>query len=170
MPPLTIAQILAALVTALQTWSANQQIGATITLARDPYHVLEILAASPQGFRIVVHWAGDKNISEIDALPLAENRLEIILSYNLGLTAQPDLALIQGPQNRPSVLDQVDALRGFVLGIRYPAGQTGTYAVYAGAKSFTTPAGVPLAAYILTFKLKAAINTVFPTPIPTPIV
>ena len=164
MPPLTVTQILAALYAALQVW--GQPLGAVVTLARDPFHVLEILAASPEGFRVVVHWAGDENISDHDALPLAENRLEVILSYNLGLTARPDLALIQGPLNRPSILDQVDALRSFILGVQYPTIQTGTYAVYAGTKPFHTPDGIPLAAYVLAFKLKAAVNvSLIPTPI-----
>jgi hypothetical protein len=161
MTPLTITQILAALYTALQSWGSP--LGAAVTLARDPFHVLEILASSPAGFRVVLHWAGDQNISDHDALPLSENTLEAILSYNLGLTARPDLALIEGPQDHPSVLDQVDALRSFILGVQYPTGQTGTYAVYAGTKPFVTPDGIPLAAYVLTFKLKAAVN-VNPTP------
>jgi hypothetical protein len=164
MPPLTITQILAALYAALQVWGAS--LGAVVTIARDPFQVLEILAASPEGFRLVIHWAGDENISDHDALPLAENRLEVILSYNLGLTARPDLALIQGPGARPALLDQVDSLRAFVLGVQYPAGQTGTYAVYAGTKPFTTPEGIPLAAYVLAFKLKAAVNV---TTVPTSI-
>jgi len=166
MPPLTITQILTALYLALQTWSTNQQIGAQVTIARDPFHVLEILASSPATFRLVVHWAGDHNISEVDELPLSENELQVILSYNLGLTAQPDLALISGPQNRPSVLDQVDSLRSFILGVQYPTIATGTYAVYGGTKPFVTPDGVPLAAYVLTFKLKAAVNV---NQVPTPI-
>ena len=164
MPPLTVSQILAALYAALQVW--GQPLGAVVTLARDPFHVLEILAASPAGFRLVVHWAGDENISDHDALPLAAHSIEVILSYNLGLTARPDLALIQGPQDRPGVLDQVDALRSFILSVQYPAGQTGTYAVYAGAKPFVTPDGIPLAAYVLAFKLKAAVNlSLIPTPV-----
>jgi hypothetical protein len=166
MTPLTITKILAALVFALKTWSTNQNIGAQVTIARDPFHVLEILAASPEGFRLVVHWAGDTNISEVDELPLSENELQVILSYNLGLTARPDMALLKGPQDRPSVLDQVDALRGFILGVQYPTIQTGTYAVYGGTKPFVTPDSIPLAAYVLTFKLKAAVNvSIVPTPI-----
>lgn len=156
MPPLTVTQILAALFTALQAWGSP--LGCQPTIARDPFHVLEILAANPAGFRTVVHWAGDENVSHIDALPLAEHTLEVILSYNLGLTAKPDLALINGQQNRPPLYDIVDSLRAFVLAIQYPDLQTGIYAAYAGTKPFITPDGIPLAAYVLTFKLQAAVN------------
>jgi hypothetical protein len=164
MTPLTITQIVAALYTALQAW--GQPLGAIVTIARDPFQILEILAASPEGFRVVLHWSGDRNISDHDPLPLAENTLDVILSYNLGLTARPDLALIQGPLDRPGVLDQIDSLRSFILSVEYPTVQTGTYAVYSGTKPYATPEGIPLAAYILTFKLKAAVNV---NPTPTPI-
>lgn len=166
MPPLTITQILDLLYKALLTWAQQSGNGAVVTLARDPFQVLEILAATPESFRMVLHWAGDDNISDIDGLPLADNTIEVIYSYNLGLTARPDLALIKGPQNRPAVFDQIDSLRAFILGVEYPNVQTGIYAVYQGAKPFVTPEGIPLAAYILTFKLKSAINV---TPVPTPV-
>jgi hypothetical protein len=156
MSPLTVTQILVALFTALQTWAAP--LHGKVSIARDPFNVLEILSANPAGYRLVVHWAGDDNISDIDQLPLVEHTLEIVLSYNLGLTRTPDQGLVASSTSRPPLYDVLDSLRSFVLAVQYPTEQTGSYAVYAGAKPFITPDGIPLAAYVLTFKLKAAVN------------
>jgi hypothetical protein len=163
MPTLTITQILKQLVEALHHWGHG--VKATVTIARDPFNVLEILAATPTGFRLVVHWVGDDNISDLDELPLSDNEIEVILSYNLGLTNRPDLTLIQGTPDRPPLYDLVDQLRAFVLAIRYPTNQTGSYLVYRGTKPYVTPDGIPLAAYRLTFHIQAAVN-VNPAPFP----
>lgn len=150
---------------ALQTWSAP--LKADVSIARDPFHVLEILAAGPSGFRVVLHASEDDNISDIDQLSLADNLIEVILSYNLGLTARPDLALISGQQNRPPLLDHITALRSFILSLRFPTEQTGSYAVYRGRRPYVTPDGIPLAAYTLTFKLQSAVTVDQPLPLST---
>jgi hypothetical protein len=105
-----------------------------------------------------VHWAGDTNISDLDELTLSDNDLQVILSYNLGLLARRDLALITGTTARPPLYDLVDELRSYLLSLRYPEIQTGSYLVYAGSEPVVTPDGVPLAAHRLRFKLKTDVT------------
>ena len=163
MPPLRVDEILTKLYDACSTWGATQK--ATVSIARDPFHVLELLAENPAGFRIIVHWAGDENPSDQMEFPLADNKLEIIFSYNLGLSAKPDLALIQGQQNRPSLYKLLDGLRAMVLAIAFPVEATAIYCQYTGTEPFITPDGIPLAAYRLKFHLLSAV-TIQPQQIP----
>ena len=154
MAALRIDEILSKLYDALSEWGADNN--ATVSIARDPFHVLEILAGNPQGFRLVAHWAGDDNVSQHFGLPLVDHKLEVIFSYNLGLTVKPDLALITGSQTRPALYALVDLVRALVLGLAFPDGETGTYAEYTGTETVVTPDGIPLAAYRLKFHLTAA--------------
>lgn len=151
---LRVDQILSKLNDALSAWGVSHK--ATVSIARDPFHVLEILAGNPQGFRLVVHWAGDDNISEHFGLPMLDHKLEIVFSYNLGLTVKPDLALITGAQNRPALYALLDELRTLVLGLAFPTGDTATYAEYTGTEPVVTPDGIPLAAYRMKVHLTGA--------------
>jgi len=163
MEALRIDEIAIKLKHALERWAASRK--AEVSIATDPFHVLEILSAGPQGFRLVLHTSSDENPSDQMELPLADNEIEVILSYNLGLTVKPDLALIHGSNNRPSLYHELDDLRAFLLAIAFPTILTATYAIYKGRKPFITPDGIPLAASVLTFHLIAAVN-VQPQPIP----
>jgi hypothetical protein len=154
---LRIDEILSKLNGAVTTWAAANK--ATVSIARDPFHVLEILAESPAGFRVILHWAGDKNPSEILQMAIARNDIEVIFSYNLGLTGKPDLALITGSTARPALLALLDDLRALILSIQYPDEETLVYCVYAGTEPFITPDGIPLAAYRMRFQLDSGINT-----------
>jgi hypothetical protein len=129
-----------------------------IEIAKDPWHVLELLAESPSGFRIIIHWAGDQQLGDMDDAPLVTSRLEVILSCNLGLTANAESALVEGSAltNRPSLLDLVSRVRQRILQKLWPAERTGGNIRYVGCEPVGTPDGVPLAAYRLSFELDHA--------------
>jgi hypothetical protein len=135
------------------------KVGKLVSLARDPFDVLEILAQGPQGFRVILHWAGEQEVGGQPQLPIVQHRIEAILSYNLGLTATPDLALLsKGPANdRPALLDLVEELRRRIASYNFPDGETDVFMAYVGCDPFVTPDGVPLAAYKLTFTLTAGL-------------
>ena len=154
--PLRIDQILGKLHHALAVWAQPRK--ARVDIARDPFHVLEILGENPQGFRLIVHWAGDDNISDVMEIPLVDHKLEVIFSYNLGLTAKPDLALVHAQQNRPALYELLDDVRTEVLGLAFPDEQTAIYAQYTGTEAVITPDAIPLAAYRLRFHLLAAVK------------
>jgi hypothetical protein len=132
-----------------------QGLSGTTSIARDPYNVFELVAANPRGYLLVLHWAGDKNISEVVIHPLLAHRLEVIISRNLGLPARPDAALVQTIGTVPPLFQSVDDLRNLLLGLQFPAESTGQFLEYAGTGPLVTPEGVPLAAYQLDFNLRA---------------
>lgn len=127
------------------------------SIARDPYDVLELLTIGPAGMRLVLHWAGDDALGEQTEAPLATQALEVVLGYNLGLSAQQDSALIQPGAGRPALLQLVSDLRQAVLALEFPTEVTMSYLAYAGCKPVVTPEGIPLAAYRMAFTLDASI-------------
>jgi hypothetical protein len=157
MLPLGIDEILDRLKETVEAWAKGHQ--ATVSIALDSFNVLEILAESPTGMRVILHWAGDKNPSDILQAAIARNEIEVILTYNLGLTLRPDLALIKGTTTRPSLLRALSDLRSLILSLAYPDEQTLVYCVYVGTEPFITPEGMPLAAYRMHFQLDSAVNT-----------
>jgi hypothetical protein len=152
-PALTIDHILTQIKAALEAFAQGLG-GGTVSIAMDPFNVFELLAANPVGYRLILHWAGDSNVADA-YVPLIRHKIEIIFGSNLGLTAKPDLALIQAVGARPPILSQVDAVRATVLGLQFPSEPTGGILEYDGAETLVTPEGFPLAAYKLTFGLRA---------------
>ena len=156
--PLRPDQIVTAIVNGLTAWAKKQK--AKTSVARDPFEVMELLAADTPGLRLVVHWVGDDPLGEqMEQAPLVTNTLEIILGLNLGLTATPDKALVSGSPTRPALYQLISDLRVVVLAVEFPSEATASYLAYAGCKPMVTPEGVPLAAYALRFTLDTAIQT-----------
>lgn len=128
-----------------------------VSVAKDPWHVIEILAASPRGLRLVVHWAGEEPLGEEPMAPLSTQRVEVIVGYALGLKASADAALVENTADRPSLLKIVADVRARVLGMVFSEmdASEGLFR-YRGAEPVETPEGVPLAAYRLKFELDAS--------------
>ena len=152
---LRIDQIVSSIQAALQAFAQGLSPAGTVSIARDPFNVLELLAANPSGYRLILHWAGDENVSELPFVPLLRHKIEVVFGSNLGLTAKPDLALVQQIGDRPALFAQVDNLRSLLLGLQFANDTTGGFLEYAGAEPLIIPDGVPLAAYTLKFGLRA---------------
>ena len=152
----TPAEILALYQADLQIWARANK--ALVSIAKDPYHVLELLYETPAGLRLILHWAGDDALGEQEEAIGSNNKLEVIVSYNLGLMAKTDAALVQAQPNRPALLTLVSDVRLRVLSLSVPDDETGVdlAARHAGCETVTTPEGVPLAAYKLKFEFDAA--------------
>ncbi len=125
-----------------------------ISVAKDPWHVMEILMISPRGLRLVVHWGGEDPLGDEPAAPLSTQRVDAIVGYALGLKATADAALIENAAERPSLLKIVADVRQRVLSMAFGAADAseGMFR-YRGAEPVETPEGVPLAAYRLKFEL-----------------
>lgn len=124
-----------------------------VQVAKDPYHVMEILCDSPLGLRLVVHWAGDEDPGEQSEAPLATQRIEVVIAYSLGLKATPENTLVEGTATRPSLLKFVSDVRKRVLEMEFTPGISSGLFYYKGCDPVETPEGVPLAAYRLKFEL-----------------
>jgi hypothetical protein len=153
----TPAQILALYQADLKVWARDNK--ATLSIARDPYHVLELLAETPAGLRLILHWNGDAPVGDQEEAIGSNNNIEVVLSYNMGLMAQPDAALVTAQPNRPALLKLVSDVRERVLSLGVTDAETGAglSARYAGCETVATPEGIPLAAYKLKFEFDAAL-------------
>jgi hypothetical protein len=152
--PLRIDQILSLLKTALEAFAQNLS-GGVVSIARDPWNVFELLGANSRKYLLILHWAGDENIGEYQFSPLLLHRIEVIIAYNLGLYATPDQALLKTNGERPPLYQSIDDLRTLLLSLQYSSPQTGGWLEYKGAEPVVAPDGVALAAYKLTFGLRA---------------
>ena len=145
--------------TKLQAYARDNKGRASV--ARDPFDVMEVLWAGPEGFLIVLHEAGDDpedmGLSESDADSIPNpirDRMEVTVGYGLGLDVNRDWRLIAGKGNRPGLLGHVRAVRAQMLALVFPDDEEQFRRLrYDGREAVTTPEGVPLAAYRMKFSL-----------------
>jgi hypothetical protein len=154
--PLRPDQIVTAIVNGLTSWAAAHH--AKISIARDPFEVLELLGADTPGLRLVVHWAGDEPLGDqMEQAPQVTTTLEVVLGLNLGLTAMPDRQLLTGGASRPALYQLISDLRVAVLAVQFPNLATTDFLAYAGTRPLASPDGVPLAAYTSRFLLESVL-------------
>jgi hypothetical protein len=151
---LTIDQVVSQLKGAIDQYAAG--ISGRTTIALDNFNVFELLKANAQGYLVILHWAGDENISDTPELTvLLRHHLEVVISFALGLTNTPGAALIQQVGARPPLFQLVDNLRGLILGLSFAAEVTAGQLEYRGTQPVVSPEGLPMAAYQLNFGLRA---------------
>lgn len=144
----------------LSPWVRSQK--GVLSLARDPYHFLELLAESPAGWRAVLHWDGEANPGDDGRTGVfATQKLSLGLTKNLGLTAKPDEALVKKALANPAFLRLVALVRERVRSYVWPDEVTSRYTLYTGCDPVVLPdSGLPLAAYRLNFELSIALPPV----------
>lgn len=133
-----------------------------LSVARDPFHFLELLAESPAGFRVVLHWDGEANPGdEPQAGVFSAQRISLGVTANLGLTAKPGEALHKPTPNRAALLRIVADVRERARSYVWPDHTTARFMLYKGADAIVLPdSGVPLAGFRLTFELTIALPPV----------
>jgi hypothetical protein len=133
-----------------------------LSIARDPYHFLELLAESPSGFRVVLHWDGEANPGDdAQAGVFATQRISAGVTANLGLTAKPGEALHKPTANRAALLRLLADVRERLRSYVWPDETTARYMLYKGADAIVLPdSGVPLTGFRLNFELTIALPPV----------
>ena len=125
----------------------------TLTVAKDPWHALEILCTGPQGIQFILGWGGDEPEGELPQDPLGNNVIELTVAYNLGMEADRDAALMKNRDDRPSLLKLVNDARARLLAYVFAADEEPQFLAHAGTAPVTLPEGLPLAA----FRIRATI-------------
>jgi len=129
-----------------------------LSIALDPYNFLELLSQTPAGWRVVLHWNGEKNESQNpQAGDFCSQRLQLGITANLGLTAKPSESLVKPTPSRKALLRLVGEVRDRVRGYTWPDETTGRHALYKGCDPIVLPEGLPLAGYTLDFELLIAL-------------
>jgi hypothetical protein len=126
-----------------------------LSVARDPYNFLELLAESPAGWRVVLHWDGETNPSDDAQVGVfAAQKISLGLTANLGLTAKPDESLHKPSPARAALLKILADVRERVRGKVWPDDITARYMLYKGTDAIVLPdSAIPLAGYKLNFEL-----------------
>jgi len=158
-PTLDAAAILRMLRGYLLPWVQSEK--GALSLARDPWHVLEILAASPVGFRVILSWDGEEAQTDQEVAGIFTQKIKVIVSHNRGLKKQPGENLIIPDAERPALIERVTQVRDKLRGYVFPTGETSGIMNYRFARPFITPMNMPLDAFEMEFQLVVAITDVF---------
>ncbi|MDF3129279.1 hypothetical protein P0Y35_08735 [Kiritimatiellaeota bacterium B1221] len=119
-----------------------------VFMARDPYHALELLVASPAAFFCVVLDKGDAPDQHGPVVWLNQ-QVGIFVAQNRGLEVDESKTLL-------SLTERCELVRDRVLSKVYPAATSEQHPKYQGKNLVTLPDGMPLSAYELNFSLRLA--------------
>lgn len=156
---LTPSQILLALEDDLNSWQAPTKF--LISIASEPFEVLELLAQTSQQIRLILLWAGDEAIYDGNqALGIVNTRIEVTISHATGLSIKPGENLHRPSINgRPSLVGLLSSVRSRIRSLHYPADETTSeFLEYKGTDPVITPEGFRLDAYMLRFEIQAALS------------
>lgn len=155
--PLEPCDLLKRLHTDLTAWAEPKR--GLISLAGDPGYVLECLADAPQGFRVILAWAGDEDQTGQAQAGIVDNTFEVWLIKAKGLQLDPGLHLIKGD---PPFLALLSDLRARVRSLVFPDEVTSMFLLYKGAKQFEPELALqlPTTGYKMTFELTTSMPTV----------
>jgi len=155
---MSTAALLDAVYTDLQAWAAT--LGGHVSLARDPFDLLEVLGNRPAGFRLVLYYAGDSKADpSVRTGTVVQHVVRIIPHIDLGPTKEPLIALFRRTSARQlPLLELTDLVWARVMRYRI-AGLTppndGFW--YEGLRDgVPLPDGSTLAAYNMEFRIRAA--------------
>jgi len=159
-PAITPAELLAIVHDGLKPLAEHWK--GEISLATNPFEVIEMLAHAPGTPRIVILWEGEADATggpgQSPQGGIVIHTVSLIISANRGLPFWQGGPLASIATDTPSILERLAELRTAALGIAFPGGSTRGRFFYLGAESETTPEGLPLDAYRLRFSLTAKIN------------
>ncbi len=139
----------------LLPWMKEQK--GQLSLAEEPWHFLELLAESPQGWRGVLHFDGDENrMQSADEGAFLRNRFSFGVSCQKGLGVKAGQVLHKPrPGGGLALLKLIALSRLRIRSFVFPADVSQRYVHYIGCDPVTLPDGTPLAAYRLRFELTA---------------
>jgi hypothetical protein len=150
-----ISEIIRAFYEDVVKW-ARENAG-TAFLARDPAEPYEIIAGmGPNDFKVVVNWAGDKEFGGNVMNHLDRHTIEVWIGRGRGLAADPNRTLVYPDGQKKALLDLVESCKQRVLELKFPVEVTRKYTAYVGTEPVTTPDGISMAAYKLSFTLDVA--------------
>lgn len=158
MTRLSPADILGRIEKGIKPWCDAHRVKPS--LATDSWNVLELLAQSPSGLRVILHWNGDDDAGGHESAGIVDNVVEVIVSHNRGLLAAPGANLVHGIAGQPPLYTTLSDLRAVLRSLTWPDGIASKRLFYKGTKPVTAPDGLPLDAMKMTFGLVAGIPAV----------
>lgn len=129
-----------------------------VSIASDPFHVIELLGESPAGFRVVILWEGDEDATGQPLAGIVAHTVAIVVSHNRGLRVWNGESLHRDTAAGPSLLTRLTEVRTLLLRYQFPEGVSSQNLLYLGTQPEITPEGLPLDAYRLRFRITASID------------
>ncbi len=154
MATVTPADLLRRMKADLATWATANK--AEVSVAEDALSALEILADSPGRCRVVLNWAGERNLSNVPDLFMFEQTVEVSLAAAKDMAVAPGGSVHTAPAFKGSLLALLQSLKAYVLGQTWDAGTTGQNWQYRETRIAGLPGGMPLRAYTMTFAIETA--------------
>ena len=160
---MTIAEIINAVRAVAEPWVKDSK--GAFSVARDPWHAYELLAAGTSGLILVLCCGGEKPTDAPQGNPLGRLKVELTLGYGMGLTADLQSGQFAPIGNRPPLANMLDSLLQAVCAIdmqQVAAGATGPCFIYEGFDPVSLPNGVRMAAYRCTFHIIRLVRSQVP--------
>jgi hypothetical protein len=156
--PLSAADLLVAIRSDLCTAPFITDPNSQVRIAQDPGDLLDQLLDKPTGFRVVLHWAGDKPQTDQPLAGIVDHSIEIWVIKPKGLLLNPGDLYITSQGGQPPFLQLIDNITAWVRSNAMPDQITSRYFEYRGAEQLD-PMAVPnmeTAAFKLSFSITAA--------------
>ena len=128
-----------------------------LSVANDPFEVIELLGESPTGFRVIILWEGDEDATGQPLAGIVNNTIAVIVSHNRGLRMWKGENLHKDYGDQPALLTRLADLRAQIRAYEWPEDLTDSHLLYLGTQPETTPEGLPLDAYRMRFRLTTVI-------------
>lgn len=151
----------------LEQWAQPQN--GFVSLAQNPFEVVELLANTNSGFRIIVHFDSDVNNSPLvnHQATVATVTMKATLAVSQGFDWRAWNSLVKAQQtaeNQPATLDLRDNLRAYILAMRFPVVDNALpihrgMLFYLGTNRINAPDGLPFAAWEMSFQFRHSILT-----------
>jgi len=155
---MTAAEIIQTLRADLEPYVAAKR--GAVSVARDPYHVIELLYLTPDGFLVVINFAGDEDLGQSRFTGVARLKLDVIVSQQRGLAAEPGIELLESsePGDDPLFI-LVSKIRARCRAIQFPDDGTTSGKLWFKRSSVVPgPDNTQFNAYRLEFEINGAIS------------
>ena len=113
-----LSSILLAIQTSLTAWCADTTpIKGEVSIAADALEGYAALKDAPRGYRVVLWWAGDKPVSNVNDAHVG-SIIQVGIAIAKGLTKDPRAELLEGtPQRDIPVLDIIEGVNATMRGM-----------------------------------------------------
>lgn len=133
-----------------------------LSVARDPFEVIELLGEAPGRFRVILAWDGEDQAGISARSGVVNHKFRIVVSHNRGLSIlRGENRTVARGEDKP-LMELANLVRDRARSIALPNNETGRVLEYKGCEPIRAEfeggrAGM-LDAYELKFELKAAIT------------
>ncbi len=149
----TTTDIFDAIQADLQPFMAAQK--GLISIAKDPYEVLELLGYQPGTLRVIIAWDGEEAIGH-ESSGIAKQLISVLVSRNRGLSVLKGDSLSASGGAWESLTKLTGQVRDRLRRLRFPEASTSEQLAFEGTETVVVE-NYPLDAFRIKFSLKIAL-------------